>query len=261
MHRLSAACLACLAMSCSSPRRVPREPAASEPTLALLTYNVNYGLAGDQATLAAIEDVDAEVVVLQETTPEWERVIRSQLADRYEHMLFRHSGGAGGLAILSRHPLRKEGYLPSPSSWFPAWRLIVESNFGPVQLLAVHLRPPVSDSGSVVSGYFSTQDIRAQEIDAYLQELDPELPTVIAGDLNERNGEAIELLNSSGYRSALPEFQGRAPTWRWNTSVGTIRSQLDHVLYDSRLVPLDARVLQTGRSDHLPVLVLLTPAS
>lgn len=38
-------------------------------------------------------------------------------------------------------------------------------------------------------------------------------------------------------------------------------SQLDHVLYDSRLVPLDARVLQTGRSDHLPVLVLLTLAS
>ena len=261
MTRALTLCSVCLVVSCSSQRRTPREPGPGEPTLTLLTYNVNFGLEGDEPTLDAIREGDAEGVVLQETTPGWERAIRSELGESYEHMLFRHSPGAGGLAILSRHPVREASYQPSPAGWFPSWRLIVESSFGPLQILAVHLRPPVSDSGSVVSGYFSTQDVRAEEIAAYLEGLDPEIPTVIAGDLNERDGEAIELLRSHGFRTALPAFHGRRATWEWHTSVGPVRAQLDHVLYDDRLQPLDARVLTAGRSDHFPVLVLLAPAS
>ena len=67
------------------------------------------------------------------------------------------------------------------------------------------------------------------------------------------------MLRERGFRSALPEFHGSTPTWRWYTSGVTVRAQLDHVAYDSRLVPLDARVIQAGRSDHLPVLVVLAP--
>jgi endonuclease/exonuclease/phosphatase family metal-dependent hydrolase len=32
-----------------------------------------------------------------------------------------------------------------------------------------------------------------------------------------------------------------------------LRGQLDHVFYDARLEPADVRVLEMGRSDHLPV--------
>jgi endonuclease/exonuclease/phosphatase (EEP) superfamily protein YafD len=260
MTRWIALTTASLLAGCSSPRREPRAPEPREQTLTLLTYNVNYGLEGDESTIEAIREADAEVVLLQETTPGWERALRRELAELYPHMMFRHSGGAGGLAILSRHPVEELDYIPAPSGWFPAWRLLLQGPFGPVQLLAVHLHPPVSESGSVVSGYFSAGDVRRRELETYLESLDPDLPTLIAGDLNERDGEALELLRAQGFRSALPEFQGNVPTWRWQTSVGTIRTQLDHVLYDSRLQPLDAQVLTRGRSDHLPVLVTLSPA-
>ncbi|MFH1150780.1 MAG: endonuclease/exonuclease/phosphatase family protein [Actinomycetota bacterium] len=46
---------------------------------------------------------------------------------------------------------------------------------------------------------------------------------------------------------------GWFPAWRWQTSVGLITHRLDHIFYTPQLVPFDARVLQAGRSDHLPV--------
>jgi endonuclease/exonuclease/phosphatase (EEP) superfamily protein YafD len=239
-----------------SQRLAPEVPSGERPHLRVMTYNVNYGLAGDDATMDAIEAGDAEVVLLQETTPAWEAALRTRFAESHPHMQFHHCCGAGGLAILSKYPVVKEELLepPEQAGWFPAWRLVVDSPLGQVQVLNVHLRPPVSDGGSVVSGYFSTPPIRRAQIDAYQAALEPELPTLIVGDFNESaSGSAIGLLDDRGYRSALPRFQGAQDTWRWNTSVGTITSQLDHIVHDDKLVPLGVRVLGAGRSDHLPV--------
>ena len=33
-------------------------------------------------------------------------------------------------------------------------------------------------------------------------------------------------------RSALPEFAPYAQTWRWHTSVGTLRGRYDHLCYN-----------------------------
>jgi len=48
-------------------------------------------------------------------------------------------------------------------------------------------------------------------------------------------------------------------TWRWPTAVGELHRQLDHVFYDSRLDVLSADIRLSGRSDHLPVIVDVTP--
>lgn len=240
---------------CGSPEQEPLTPTPGTPTLRVVTYNVNYGLAGDEATLEALRSLEADLVVLQETTPAWESVIRAELDGVYQQMLFHHSSGAGGLAVLSRYPVREREVIEAPSEWFPAWRLEVEGPLGRTQLLAVHLHPPVSDSGSVVSGYFTTPSVRQDELAEYLEQLEPSLPTIIAGDFNERDGQAMELLRRRGFRSALPAFQGRQRTWRWTTSVGEVSSQLDHIAHDDRLRPLNAQVIETGRSDHFPVMV------
>lgn len=251
-----------LGASCGTQEPTPNEPQPSGPTLRVLTYNVNYGLAGDVETLAAIEDAEADIVVLQETTPAWESAIRdfAPLSVRYPHMHFHHSRGAGGMAVLARFPLHEQEIIEAPSEWFPAWRLVVDSAVGRVQLLVVHLHPPVSDSGSVVSGYFTTPTVREREIVEYLEHLDPTLPTIVAGDFNERDGRAIEALRARGFRSAVTELHGRRTTWRWQTSLGEIRAQLDHVAHDERLVPRSAEVIEAGRSDHLPVIVVFEGA-
>lgn len=221
----------------------------------MLSYNVNYGMAGDPETLDAIRNADADLVLLQETTGGWEAVLRGELAALYPHMSFRHCCGAGGLGVLSKTKFSEHDYFAAPRAWFPAWRLLVETRLGPVQVLNVHLRPQISDSGSVMSGYFTTPPMREREIAAYATTLERDVPTLVVGDFNENDaGRALGYLKQRGFRSALPEFEPGADTWRWQTSLGEVNAQLDHIVYDPSLDPLNATVIEAGRSDHYPVL-------
>jgi endonuclease/exonuclease/phosphatase family metal-dependent hydrolase len=250
-----------LAISCArAPVKAPRS-AGSGPSLKVMTYNVNFGIAGDAATLRVIAESDADVVFLQETSPLWEEALEQTVATTYAHRAYRHWGGAGGLAVLSRRPIQDGGLLrPQGDGWFPGWRVVVDSAFGPVQVLSVHLRPPVSDGGSFVAGYFTTPRVRLEELEGFVAQLDPALPTLIVGDFNETDGQAMRFLASRGLQSALPAFQPDAHTWHWPTSVMTLRKQLDHIVHDERLEPLVAEVLYAGRSDHFPVTSVLVPA-
>lgn len=257
---LFAAALLCFGCG---PKRVASPVPPNEAALRVMTFNVNYGLAGDDSTLDAITAADVDVVFLQETTPAWEKTIRARLSDRFEHIEFVHCCGAGGLGVLSHLDVDSRGVLEPPADgWFPAWHLVFQTALGPVQALNVHLHPPVSDTGSFVSGYFSTRRVREAEIETYWAALDPEIPTIVAGDFNENEkGRAVSFLRSKGLESALPEFAPSAETWRWQTSVGRVSSTLDHVVYDPRLEPVDARVIEQGRSDHMPVVVTFVRAT
>ncbi len=236
----------------------PRSPASGE--LVLLDYNVNYGLAGDPPTLAAIADSQADLVLLQETTLEWEQAIRDApaLSEAWPHMEFHHCCGAGGLALLSRWPIvRFEVIDPpaNPDAWFPAARAVVETPAGPVELLDVHLRPPVKTAEQGwLAALSSTPAVRVAEIEHYLPALDPSLPTLIAGDFNEGDdGKALRVLADAGFVDVLARLRVRGHTWRW----GGLRARLDHVLVDERIEPISGEVLELGRSDHLPLRVRL----
>lgn len=239
----------------------PPPLAAGAPELRVLSFNINYGVGHDPSNVAAVAEADADLVLLQETTEQSEAVFREALAGTYPHALFRDCCNAGGLGVMSRYPIREESYLEPTVGWFPAWRMVVDTPLGPVQVLDVHLRPPMSDGGSWVAGYFTTRDDRRAEIEAFWSALDPELPTIIAGDFNEdEKGRAIAFLAEKGLRSALPQVEPRAKTWRWQTKVGKLRFMLDHVVYGPGLELRGAKVLDRGTSDHLPVLVVLGAA-
>jgi endonuclease/exonuclease/phosphatase (EEP) superfamily protein YafD len=244
-----------LASAACAPAKAPRPPERGEPTLSVLSYNLNYGMAGDPVTLEVIRNAHADVVLLQETSPDWEAALRRELTETYPHMSFRHCCLAGGLGVLSKSEFSEHEYVAAPAAWFPAWRLQVRTRLGLVQVLNVHLRPQISDSGSVVSGYFTTPPVREREMQAYYGTLDRTLPTLVAGDFNENeSGRAVTYLRERGFRSALPEFRPGADTWRWQTVVGEVNAQLDHIVYDDTFEPLNATVIEAGRSDHYPVL-------
>ena len=231
------------------------------PQLRVLSYNVNAARV-ETATLEAIAAADADLVLLQETSPEWERALRRRFAAAYAHFAFHHWRPAyGGLAVLSRHPIDVDELLPPAAGWFPAQRLVVAAPIGRIQVLHVHLRPAI-DQGDRVRGYFTTPPIRRREIEAYWRRMVADLPTLAAGDFNEEPGaNALAYLADRGLTRV---DTGATATWEWKGMWQgrpiQLAMKLDHVLVDGRLAVRDARVIIAGRSDHRPVEVTLERA-
>jgi hypothetical protein len=193
---------------------------------------------------------------LQETTPAWEGFLRSELRREYPFAEFRNSPGraGGGLAFLSRKRGRDVAYVPSKTGWFDGWIQSFDTSIGPVQVLNVHLRPPVSDSGGWISGYLFTGDDRVREMERFYGERKGGLPMLVVGDFNDgESSPVIDWLKEKGMADGLPQFDRKTPTWEWRTSAVTLRRRMDHIVYSPELHCCSARVIRAGASDHFPV--------
>jgi len=256
--QLAAAVVCALAFGCASeqPPADAARGANAAPAFSVLTYNVNFAAPRPDLAVRAIKDADADVVCLQETTPEWERAVREGLGEAYPYIRFRTEPGAGGMALLSKWELERITFRRTDAGWFPACIATVNTPAGAVRLVSVHLRPPVSDNGSFASGYFTTPPVRRSEIqEIHDAAADGTVPVVFVGDFNEsRGGGAVRYLSKQGYRSALRQHAPQASTWHWQYGLIPLSGQLDHVMHDASLECLDARVLRRGASDHCPVL-------
>ncbi len=223
---------------------------------------MNFGGPGPDLALGAILKAGADFVCLQETNAGWERFLRRGLKDRYPHMIFHHEPAAGGLAVLSRFPLKEVAVVPSPVGWFPAWILRAETPAGPVQVMNLHLHPAVNEEGGFsIGAYLSTSPAqRLREIGKFHARLEPDRPTLVLGDFNEGDGgSAIGWLRERGFTDALAEFDRSSDTWRWNSSCVAVRRRLDHILYSGGFRCVEARVIEEGASDHFPVLAVFNP--
>ena len=223
--------------------------------LRVMTYNMNFGVAGDRAGVAAITAAHPDIAVLQETNAEWQAALRGT----FPHERFQHpktAWAAGGLGILSKWPITAIDELTSDGGPFFAWRIVVDAPGGPLQILNVHLHPPMDiESGSWVIGYFSTRSNREREARDHVAKLDKTLPTIVAGDFNEEDeGRAVAIFSERGLANALPRFRPDADTWQWPVGATTLRFRLDHILYEeARFRAVAADVVDKGRSDHAPV--------
>jgi endonuclease/exonuclease/phosphatase (EEP) superfamily protein YafD len=236
--------------------RKPEAPTG--PHFKILTYNLNWGAPRPDISLDAILNADADIVCLQETTRAWENYLVPQLKEKFPHYLFRHYGGAGGMAIFAKRPIKDSAYVTQKAGWFPGWVFEAETPLGTVQILAVHLHPAVSERGSFTpSAYYSTKSIRLTEVQDLYPYLNNGMPTIILGDFNEGDsGYAVKWLKEKGMTNALPEFDAYSKTWEWHTSVVTIRKRLDHIFYTSDLYCLNSYVLKESASDHFPVVAV-----
>jgi endonuclease/exonuclease/phosphatase (EEP) superfamily protein YafD len=246
-----------LVLVCICCRSVRPPEQATAPHFRVMTYNVNWGQPAPQSAVDIIRRERPDIVCLQETTPQWEKYLRAALAREYPHMNFRSSAGraGGGLGFLSRVRPTEIAYIPSDSGWFDGWVMQFGTPAGPVQMLNVHLRPPVSNRGSWVSGYFTTGDDRERELQRFYGQARRDVPLVVVGDFNDGEGSAVvRWLHNKGMRNALPQFDRSTPTWQWQTSVVTLRRRMDHIVYAPELYCYEARVIEGGASDHFPVI-------
>lgn len=239
-----------------------------EPSIDVLTYNVEFsGAAGAAAdrVIDAITQASADIVLLQETNPAWERRLASL---EYRHVHYHHPTRqlAGGSAVLSRFPLaecRAISFGDVAGSVFPALACAVDTPAGVLRVVNVHLRPPLELSGgALLSSARTTASVRLGEARSLMRACpDADL---VAGDFNEADGSAaLATLAAAGFGDALAEWvPRRKETHLWPLARGlTLRKRLDHVAYrTARLACVGCGVLsgfEEGASDHQPVLARL----
>lgn len=247
-----------MAVGCEATRQHERP---TGPHVSVMTYNVNWGGPRPDLAVEIISQSDADIVCLQETTRPWEDYLRKNLQHDYATMEFRTTPGraGGGLGILSTYALQNVDYIPSRNNFFDGWIVMVQTPLGPVQILNVHLKPPVNDEGKFgVSGYVVSQDDREEELKYFLSHAQDDVPVIVLGDFNEgENGKAVGWLEDQGFTNALPAFDRYTHTWHWDLGLFNVKRRLDHILYPDSLQCYSALVLKRGGSDHYPVLAII----
>ncbi len=247
-----------LLVGCASLPEPALAPAA--PTLRIVTYNINWGCPNPNQVAQFLLESDADVICLQETHRQWELLLHNQLSEIYPHGSFHSFGGAGGIAFMSKYPLSNVRLLDPDAGWFPALIADIKTDLGPVQILNVHLRPPLNDNASAsISAYFESTKIHQKELAHFLESADLNTPLIIAGDFNENEHRmAIKELLNDGFTDALSLYDDKSTTWSWRTSSGfTLKNRYDHILFNKHFHCTGAEVVDVRASDHRPVVAVL----
>lgn len=256
-----AAALLAAAQQPSEPRRIT-----------VLSYNIHHGEGADgrvdlERIAAVIRNAEPDLVALQEVDRYTRRTglinQAQELACRtgMQYLFGRtidYQGGMYGNAVLTRLPVN--GFANRALPFTPGRE--------PRGVIHLHVYSGPTESGHSIFRFFATHlDVseadRLNAVPALLEFAmeEPEMPSLLAGDMNALPDSAPMKLLNKGWQVAetgqpLPTYPAAAPT-----------RQLDYILYRpaDRWRVLEVRVLEeTIASDHRPILAvleLLPPAS
>ncbi|MBN2314223.1 MAG: endonuclease/exonuclease/phosphatase family protein [Sedimentisphaerales bacterium] len=248
----------CLIGGCSSQNEADFHPRQAH--IKIVTYNVNWGFVNPDKVAEYLSSEAADIICLQETHRRWESFLKAHLSNEYPYATFYEGGAAGGIGIMSRYEILSAELILPEEGWFPALLCEVRTPIGFVQILNVHLRPPLSDQGTVsVGAYFSAEDIHCKELHEFIDRINKKQPLIILGDFNEsEKSKAIRELIEQGFTDALSLYDKYINTWEWKVSTGIkLKNRYDHILYSRHLACTAAKVTPVDASDHFPLVAVI----
>jgi endonuclease/exonuclease/phosphatase family metal-dependent hydrolase len=221
-----------------------RQPAASGPTLRVLTVNLLCGRADAEVVVALVRRTGANVLFLQELTGDAvNRLKKAGLSDLMPQEVTELRGGPRGSGIYSRFPLSERPSLAPVHAAQPTAVLELPGG-NAVEVGCVHPHPPKPPWSRGVARW------RRE-----LAVLPPpgELPLVLAGDFNATLDHALfrSVLRLGYADAALQAGNALAPTWGPAGRLALIT--IDHVLVDRRCAVLASSVHAVPGSDHRAV--------
>jgi endonuclease/exonuclease/phosphatase family metal-dependent hydrolase len=234
------------------------------PTVRVLTYNIHHGegMDGrfDLARLAdVVKDARADLVALQEVDEGTQRASGVNELDELARLTDMHaafgkamdfSGGAYGVAVLSRWPLRgtHNNPLPSFDDREPRTALTVDVNVGVggplLEFTSTHLDQTRDSENRLLQAKFLNDRLVSDDGRA----------TILAGDMNARQG--TDVMDVFDEQWTDPPVVDPAPP----QANGRPRLSVDHVLLRPALGwrVIESRLLDEAvASDHRPLLVVL----
>ncbi len=247
----------CIPSLISCCHNVPRPQTLPDPSLQIMTFNVNWGMPAPEKVYQTMVDSKAQIICLQESNLNWELFLSPRLRELYPYIQFRHAGAAGGMAVFSKYPFEEISFQRPSMGWFGGWITHYQTPFGLIQVLNVHLKPPVGEQGVSVSAYLEAPTIHRQEIQELHPLLTPGIPTFIVGDFNEEDDDkAVAWLEKQSYKNSLSQFNTCTHTWEWPFWFTKLKGRYDHILHNQHFRLVYAEVLPVKASDHFPVIAI-----
>jgi endonuclease/exonuclease/phosphatase family metal-dependent hydrolase len=221
-------------------------------SLTVMTYNISRGLASPEALIEVISDAGADIVAVQEMTPNQSAGLQYGLRELFPYQSF-HRTGIPGIGILSRNPIIEE-QLFSLRGANPYLLVKIQIEDKILTVMVVH--PPVAfGPGGPESPSRADMPV--------LGKLAVENEEVIVlGDLNLTDqNEGYHLLVREGlldvFRVAGWGVGSTYPKRTWSGAFSIPLIRIDYIMVTDDLCPIKAWVGEDGGSDHLPVLAVL----
>ena len=218
-------------------------PACAGEALVVATANVEFTNHDTRRLLDWLAANPADVVVLQEVTPEWAAAL-SKLA-QYPHARIVPRKDPYGIALLSRWPLDSVRPVDLADDGIPSLEAVVRVHGQPIHMLALHTRWPITP------GLARARDRALQRVAMLARE--QTIPSLAVGDLNVSPDSPVfaQLLQDSGLRDVLAG-QGWHPTWM--AAFWPLALRIDHQFASPMLCIEHAQVGPDIGSDHRPVI-------
>jgi len=237
------------------------EGASSETELTVLSWNLELGSRAAATSVEGIAATDADIVALQELTPDVAAAIEADptLRARYPYRILEPRDGTPGMGLLAKRPLIVRGSEREPLI-LRAGLLLDDGRT--IEVMDVHPYPPgIATAARLPIGLDTRRRDEDLSVIAARADAAPLVAALVIGDLNAAPTEAgITVLTRSGLTDAH-EAVGTGPGFTWRPSsveslgIGLLR--IDHVLAGSWLTPVATAVDCSLPGDHCRLLVTL----
>ncbi|WP_433787642.1 endonuclease/exonuclease/phosphatase family protein [Actinomycetospora sp. CA-101289] len=224
--------------------------AGSAPVV-VATVNLQFGRGDPAAVVALARERRVDVLGLQELTPDAEqRLVAAGLRAELPFTVSRARDGAGGTALVSRHPLAPSGLVLRPAELPPVTGRVLAPS-GPVDVVVAHPSAPVFRDDS--AGW--AQEIA--DLPGPAAATDP--PRLVIGDLNATldHRPLRSLLAPGAWRDAGAALgDGLRGTWPADTVLPPFAA-IDHVLVSGPATPVELATRRLPATDHAGLVVTL----
>ncbi len=248
--------------------RGPDAIPAGATEVTVMTFNLGSGMAGPDQIVRALRESGADIVGLEEVTPEVGAALAAGLSGVFPYQVV-HPLGIPGKALLSRFPILRSALLPLNPERPDLWA-VLDVGGRDVTVIVAHPPPPrLARTG------FARRPGAEAQVSGLLDLVDEnEGPLLLLGDLNATRMHGLyRRLEGAGLRDAFREA-GEGPgftepvrlEWlvRRGVSLGEFLVRplwrIDYVWVSAGWLLSEAWVGPDAGSDHLPVLARLALA-
>ncbi|MGH2582990.1 MAG: endonuclease/exonuclease/phosphatase family protein [Anaerolineales bacterium] len=249
----------------------PRDGAAEGDILRVMSFNV-LGRKGDpNQVIASIQAEDADVLLLQEVTPDFAALMTIALEDEYPHQVIDARERASGMAIFSRFPLQSMDVVLD-GRWRGDPQVVsLDWNGQLVTLVNFHTLSTGAIWPRWVYYTFNQREEDVNHLVDFAREEIQHRPLIAAGDLNAtRLNDAYkaidEVLDDAWWEAGWGlghTFPGQMEPDDWFTHISIFiiphwLVRIDHIFYSHHWQATQTRLADfNGGSDHRGVITEL----